>query len=435
MLWRLVTLSVFVMAAVVVLGGHPAQAQLPPGGTFVDDDGNTHEGAIEAIFAEGITVGCDSRGVLFCPDDQVTRGQMAAFLDRSVSLPSPSRDYFGDTGGTTFESNINRIAEAGITLGCNPPQNNRFCPDRGVTRAEMATMLARAFPELMPDEADDAFDDTGSSVHRANINLIAAAGITRGCNPPDNTRFCPNERVTRAQMASFLARALGLPLIEVPPRPSPHRVSSFTTYFSCCENRVTNIRLMAEETDGYYVMPGETYSIERVVGPRTSAKGYRPAPYLVGGESACCAIGGGVSQFATTIFNAVFWGGYEVGTFRPHSGWIPRYPLGIEHTLSWRSIDFRFKNDTDHPVQIRTSSTGTSVTVELWGYQGGWRVRGDHRIGNRNPSITVLDQGGSDAKRVSAQVTGSAPGQVRVTRTLTQGGSSTSQSWWWNYVS
>jgi hypothetical protein len=86
-------------------------------------------------------------------------------------------------------------------------------------------------------------------------------------------------------------------------------------------------------------------------------------------------------------------------------------------------------------VFIETSTTSTSVTVELWGNQGGWRVRGHHPIGARNSSITVLDRGGSDAKRVSATVSGSAPGTVRVTRTLTQGGTSTSQSWWWNYVS
>jgi hypothetical protein len=432
---RLVTLSSLVVAALVLLGGEPASAELPPGGTFIDDDGNTHEGAIEAIFAEGITVGCDSRGIKFCPSDIVTRGQMAAFLDRALGLDPATTDHFSDDNRSIFESNINRLAEAGITRGCNPPDNDRFCPDSGITRAEMATMLARAFPELMPDEAPEAFEDDNSSVHQENINKIAAAGITRGCNPPDNTHYCPNDQVTRSQMASFLIRALGLSPITPPPRPPMERVSSFTTYFSCCENRVTNIRLLAREVNGYVVMPGETYSIERVVGPRTADKGYLPAPYLVGGQSACCAIGGGVSQFATTIFNAIFWGGYEVGTFRPHSGWIARYPLGIEHTLSWGSIDFRFTNDTINPVEIRTSSTGTSVTVELWGNQGGWRVRGDHKIGNRNPSISVLSQGGSNAKRVSAQVTGSAPGQVKVVRTLTQGGSSTSQTWFWNYVS
>jgi vancomycin resistance protein YoaR len=149
----------------------------------------------------------------------------------------------------------------------------------------------------------------------------------------------------------------------------------------------------------------------------------------------CCAIGGGVSQFGTTIFNATFWGGYQVDDHQPHSGWIDRYPLGIEATLVYSSIDFKFTNDTTTPVFIETSFTSTSITVELWGNQGGWQMSGSHPRGSRSSVITVHDQGGSDAKRVSASVSGSAPGLVRVVRTLSQNGSSTSQTWWWRYVS
>ena len=188
------------------------------------------------------------------------------------------------------------------------------------------------------------------------------------------------------------------------------RVSRFTTFFDCCQNRVTNIRTIAKEIDGTVVLPGETFSIDAITGPRTSSGGYLPAPYLINGESACCAVGGGVSQFGTTIHNAVFWGGYQVVRHQPHSGWISRYPLGIEATLVYSSIDYRFRNDTPNPVVVRTSSTSTSVTVEIWGNQGGWQVGGFHPRGNERSKVTVLDNGGSDAKRVSATVTGDAPG-------------------------
>lgn len=431
---RLTILAALTLAAVAGLGSDPLSAELPPGGTFIDDDGSTHEGAIEAIVSEKITFGCDERRIRFCPDDVVTRGEMAAFLNRTLDLPDAVVDNFSDDDSSIFEGDIDRIAEAGITLGCNPPANTRFCPNRGITRAEMATLLARAFPELMPEDAPDAFTDDNSSVHQADINRIAAASITAGCDPPENTHFCPREGVTRAQMASFLVRALGLETIT-PPERIIERVSRFTTYFDCCQNRVTNIRTMARAVDGYVVLPGETYSIDEIVGPRTSSKGYLPAPYLINGQGACCAVGGGVSQFGTTIHNAVFWGGYEIGTFRPHSGWISRYPLGIEHTLVYSSIDFRFTNDTDTPVIIETSSTSTSVTVELWGYQGGWQMSGYHPRGSRNSAISVIDSGTSEAKRVSASVSGSAPGRVRIVRTLTQNGVSDSQTWTWNYVS
>lgn len=435
MFTRLTSIVGMSFVALMLLSNVASAQELPPGGTYVDDDGNTHEGSIEAILNEGITKGCDDRGIFYCPEDPVTRGQMAAFLDRSLSFPAATDDYFIDDNSSIFENNINRIAEAQVTRGCDPPTNSRYCPDRGITRGEMATLLVRSFPDLVPDEAADSFTDDNSSVHEQDINRIAAAGITLGCNPPENTHFCPREQVTRAQMASFLIRALGIQPIDVPAQKPIERVSSFTTHFDCCPPRVTNIRTMARAIDGYVVLPGETFSIDEVVGPRTTSKGYVPAPYLIGGQGACCAIGGGVSQFGTTIHNAVFWGGYQVDRHQPHSGWISRYPLGIEATLVYRSIDYRFTNDTTTPVFIETSTTSTSVTVELWGNQGGWQVRGRHPIGARSSSITVLDQGGSDAKRVSATVSGSAPGTVRVTRTLTQGGSSTSQSWWWRYVS
>ncbi len=435
MLRRILTLTGFVVSLFVILGAAPVSAELPPGGTFIDDDGSVHEGSIEAIYAADITAGCDERGIRFCPDQPISRAEVAVFLSRAMGLPQSAVDHFVDDDGHRFEDAINKLAGAGITRGCNPPDYDEFCPDRGLTRAEMATIIVRAFPDQVPPDGPDQFGDDTDSVHQSNINRIAAANITLGCNPPANDRYCPRDRVTRAQMATFLTRVLGLESIKPPPQKPIERVSRFTTFHDCCQNRVHNIQTMARAVDGYVVMPGETFSIDRVVGPRTSSKGYLPAPYLINGEGACCAVGGGVSQFGTTIFNAVFWGGYDVVTVRPHSGWISRYPLGIEHTLVYSSIDFRFTNDTTTPIRIETSYTSTSITVELWGNQGGWEMTGYHPRGARSSVIDVLDNGGSEAKRVSATVTGSAPGTVRVTRTLTQGGSSASESWWWTYVS
>ena len=177
---------------------------------FVDDDGSTHEANINKIAAAGITVGCnppDSNR--YCPLEPVTRAQMASFLARALDLPDTDTDYFVDDDGSTHEANINKIAAAGITVGCNPPDSNRYCPLEPVTRAQMASFLARALD--LPDTDTDYFVDDDGSIHEANINKIAAAGITVGCNPPDSNRYCPLEPVIRAQMASFLARALNLP--------------------------------------------------------------------------------------------------------------------------------------------------------------------------------------------------------------------------------
>lgn len=178
-------------------------------GSFMDDNGNTHEANIEAIRAAGITYGCGPDA--YCPSDVVTRAQMAAFLNRALNLPAPRRDYFRDDTGMTFESNINSLREAGITFGCNPPTNDRFCPNESVTRAQMAGFLVRAF-SYEPVSTDYFTDDEGITLEGA-INSLAAEGVTYGCNPPANTSFCPSQPVKRDQMASFFARALGLPPI------------------------------------------------------------------------------------------------------------------------------------------------------------------------------------------------------------------------------
>jgi hypothetical protein len=190
-----------------------------PGGTFNDDNGSVHEADIEAIAAAGITRGCNPpTNDEFCPDAPVTRAEMAAFLNRALSLPASTSDSFNDDDGIVFEADINAVAAAGITLGCNPPANTQFCPSRSITRAEMATMLVRSFGYA--PSTTDWFDDDGSSVHESNINALAEEGVTLGCNPPANTRFCPEDPVTRAQMASFLVRALGLTPLPPPPFPA-----------------------------------------------------------------------------------------------------------------------------------------------------------------------------------------------------------------------
>lgn len=176
---------------------------------FVDDDWNIHETNINAIAAAEITRGCNPpASTKYCPDRAVTRGQMAAFLVRSFGYTESEGDAFIDDDDSIFEGDIDKLATAGVTQGCNPPVRDRYCPNAAVTRAEMASFLARALG-LDPVE-DGPFIDTSATIHRTAINAIAARGITFGCNPPANDRYCPGDSVTRAQMASFLARTLEL---------------------------------------------------------------------------------------------------------------------------------------------------------------------------------------------------------------------------------
>jgi hypothetical protein len=133
---------------------------------------------------------------------------MAAFLVRALGLTASGTTDFVDDNGSVFESDIERLAAAGITLGCNPPHNDRYCPSGVVTRAQMAAFLVRALD--LPAGTPDVFVDDDGLVFEADIEALAEAGVTRGCNPPLNDRYCPDTAVTRAQMAAFLVRALGL---------------------------------------------------------------------------------------------------------------------------------------------------------------------------------------------------------------------------------
>ena len=150
----------------------------------------------------------DVMSVCYCPNDPVTRGQMASFIDRAFDLPNTGTDYFDDDTGSTHEDAINRVAAAGITFGCSASDPTLFCPDNIVTRGQMASFIDRAIE--LPATAIDFFTDDDGITHEAAINRIANDGITLGCFAPDPTLFCPNATVTRGQMASFLGRALDL---------------------------------------------------------------------------------------------------------------------------------------------------------------------------------------------------------------------------------
>jgi hypothetical protein len=168
---------------------------------FQDICGSPYQQAIEWIAKKGITSGCGNGN--FCPDMTVTRGQMASFLAAALKLPA-GQDKFTDDDGSPFEAAINAIAAAGITDGCDAA-GTLFCPDQDVTRAEMATFLTRAFK--LPASATDAFVDDEGNMHEANINAIAAKGITAGCDSAQKL-YCPANPVTRGQMATFLYRAM-----------------------------------------------------------------------------------------------------------------------------------------------------------------------------------------------------------------------------------
>lgn len=221
-------------------------------------------------------------------------------------------------------------------------------------------------------------------------------------------------------------------------------VSKFTTD-TPGENRVHNIHLMADAVDETTVLPGETFSINEVVGQRTLAKGYLEDCAIIGGEVICegssVNIGGGVSQFATTLYNAVFYGCYEDVEHQPHSLYFSKYPKVIEATMGYPSPDVKFRNNSDAPVIIRTRYSDTQVSVYFFGNIGGRKCTAEwgedtneeefevFHVANEDPELTVNP---GDEKQIQAGKNGFTSSVTRII-THPDGTKERERTWTWRY--
>ncbi|MGH9034842.1 MAG: VanW family protein, partial [Acidimicrobiia bacterium] len=195
------------------------------------------------------------------------------------------------------------------------------------------------------------------------------------------------------------ARAQSLRIVEV--------VSTFTTHHPAGQPRVKNIHRIADLLQNSVILPGDRFSINEKVGPRTRASGFVKAPVIYEGEFTE-DIGGGVSQFATTFFNAAFFGGYEIVAHKPHTYYISRYPQGREATVSFPQPDLIIANNSTTGILVRTSYTESSITVTFFGDREGRTVRAEGpRVGKRQKGgynvevIRVIERPGQAPERQS----------------------------------
>jgi vancomycin resistance protein YoaR len=163
--------------------------------------------------------------------------------------------------------------------------------------------------------------------------------------------------VSEPDVDTALARSLGV----------RHLVSEFTTYYpSDFPGRLTNIHRAADLLNRTLVLPGDVFSFNQAVGERTAERGF-VAGFIIDEGRLEVDFGGGVSQLATTTFNALFFAGLEIVEHHPHSFYISRYPEGRESTVAWGVKDVRARNDSGHGVFITTDYTDSSVTVRVYG--------------------------------------------------------------------
>ncbi len=325
-------------------------------------------------------------------DAEAARGPFEAALragtGRPVALPTkPVRPVL-------TEADVQRVADAASAVLSAPYTVTSGPVALTLTPAQIATALTTT---RQPD-------GTGLALALDPLALYNTVGTAANgfIHPPVDARFVVNGDNTVSIVPSQDGLALdfnvlgpailaGQRQIEAPLGPlHPAKdtawaqalgihevVGTFTTNHPCCAARVTNIHLAADIIQNTVVEPGQVFSLNDTLGPRTAARGFLEAPVYYQGFTT--DVGGGVSQISTTLFNAAWWGGLQIVEHKPHSIWITRYPPGREATLNYGTVDNKFKNNTQHGILVHTSYTGTSITVTMFGDKEGKSVREENR--------------------------------------------------------
>jgi vancomycin resistance protein YoaR len=175
-------------------------------------------------------------------------------------------------------------------------------------------------------------------------------------------------------LASGSGKSVELKLKTVEPKISTEKItqlgvkeliSTFTTKHPPGEDRVKNIHHIADLIQGYVILPGETFSVNALIGPRTAANGFVKAHVIEDGVFAE-NFGGGISQFATTTFNTAFFAGLDLVEYQSHSLYISRYPYGREATLSFPAPDLKVHNNTPYGILVWPTYTDRSLTVSFY---------------------------------------------------------------------
>jgi vancomycin resistance protein YoaR len=349
-----------------------ANSHAPRDGDVLFDDGRVE------VVEPRLGVGVD-------PDAARSALEAAYLQDTTVELSSSAAQPDIDDGD---------VAEA-LDAFANPALSGPVTLDFGRTRVRLATRdfapvlaLKPQRSELVPDLDEDrlirlveqGMSESGKPVD-ATVRLVR--GRPKVIPDKPGVKYQPED--VRRVFRSLLRRPAGRREASVPARVAradfrtadarelriKEQVSEFTTYFPHAAYRNTNIGRAAELVNGTVLKPGETFSLNDTVGKRTRANGFTKGFIIEDGVYAE-DLGGGVSQMATTTFNAMFFAGLKDVEHKTHSFYIDRYPVGREATVAWGSVDLRFKNDTPYGVLITARVTPSTVsrqgvvTVRMW---------------------------------------------------------------------
>jgi vancomycin resistance protein YoaR len=342
--------------ATIAIEGTSADVVEPVSGRTLD-----REGAAEAVTA-ALASGGDPDTPIELPVDvtevSVDAAEAQRVLDETVTpgLAAPVTVTSQD-GATSVEVPETALA---ASLTFTPQEDGGLAV--AVDPAALQEAMGDDFAEFGTPAEDARFELSGGSV--SIVPSVDGTGVDPAALSAHLLEVLPQpapRTVTAdlgpvpAEFSTAEAEALGI----------REEISSFTTNFTSAASG-TNIRVAAAELDGALVRPGETFSLNGFTGPRGTAQGYVEAGVINNGEFTT-AVGGGVSQVATTMFNAVFFAGLEDVYHKPHSYYISRYPAGREATVYYDSIDLKWRNDSDTGVYVDTQWTPNSLTITFYG--------------------------------------------------------------------
>ena len=274
------------------------------------------------------------------------------------AIPAVSAEVVVAVGGQQIPAAPAKITPA-LTLA---PVDGKLTPaiDAAVLKQSLAPVLAPV--ETEPKDASFALQGgkpaVVPSVAGASVppQGLADAVLAVLPNPEGNRVAAVSLEEQQPELTTEEANALGVKEV----------VSTFTTKYPFAAYRLQNIHRAADLIDGTVVLPGETFSMNEIVGERTEANGFAEGIIINNGKFEK-DFGGGVSQVATTTYNAAYFAGLKDVQHKAHSFYISRYPAGREATVAWPSVDLKFQNDTPNGLLVDTSYTNSTVTVTIWG--------------------------------------------------------------------
>ncbi|TFV56892.1 vanomycin resistance protein VanB [Geodermatophilus sp. DF01-2] len=342
--------------ATIAIEGTTANVVDPVPGRTLDREGAAD--AVTAALASGGDPGTPIELPVDVTEVSVDAAEAQRVLDETVTpaLAAPVT-VSSEDGATSVEVPETAIAAA---LTFTPQEDGELAV--AVDPAALQTAMGDGLAAFGTPAEDARFDVSGGTV--SIVPSVDGAGVDPAVLADQLLQVLPQPapRTVTAQLGPVApefstadAEALGI----------REEISSFTTNFTSAASG-TNIRVAAAELDGALVRPGETFSLNGYTGPRGTAQGYVEAGVINNGEFTT-AVGGGVSQVATTMFNAVFFAGLEDVYHKPHSYYISRYPAGREATVYYDSIDLEWRNDSDTGVYVDTQWTPSSLTVTFYG--------------------------------------------------------------------